>query len=920
MFPPINIRIEWGSVFTYSPLASHNLNFNWDGSIEVVGGKVLSLQQIEFWGCFGPSRERYVPVEGNWWKSKISLAAGWGYEGVIAGLEARKDSIIKFCLAGKVYEFTPEQLLQSKKLVYHCGSKYSAVDIIIRLAGYDEYDYTKNEIEQEANEQNIFRAMLECADFKGAVSIDTFYRTNYAWIAPGRAAETEFIYKKPVGAGGLPVNGRIKAIICDKNLGESAGNLLWRRMKYEVLVNGEQVLKGQTLFNHFRSCQMVKEIQLAIPAQLLHTGKNVIRIKNLDNSCFLLINRLVLGSSKKTEKNPARTKSTASLITGIDIDTAAPENGEIDFLLEEMVNRNMGRYVLFRTELHYAGEEDWKRWFEFCRTNKIYFSLYELQADPLIYSQEPQNDPLNIQQKIKLAKKYGREFFFGVHHHERSNLTYGWGNAEPLKARQSRSMKDAKNAFVMRMKEDYSFDNAPRIHGEAAPLFHYNYEAGIDICMAETMCGNTTFLLAAARGAARAYQKSLWGVHTACHLHKLPQDEANGVMWSQNLCLSYIYGARVVYDEESLYTMFHGRHWSYYDKLPRDRQNRLIAFNEFVEENPRSGKPRVSFGLLQGNYSCISGGLSCGEQPVKVWGRLGPETDVWSYGPPESGWKLADVFLPGVFLAPIPQRADKLRRWFSGTPYGQCDVLPAGAPEDVLKKYRCLFLWDWNTMTDEIYHNLKDYVESGGCLFLGLPQLSTHTQREFLKGMDDLVLFRDGDFSDFLGFEVAGKGGAVSDIRFLSDSAGDGSFFPEGKQYPVQNNSDETAICSARLKLVDAKVVAECSDGAPALLARQCGRGRVLTLGLWNYPGATAIMEFMRDVARAMAEAHQGDIRLEGSQDINYAVYQDGEQRKVYLLNTDWTEEGRKVKCDLTVGERRLEVEVSQDNVTVVGV
>ncbi len=73
----LNIRIEWGSVFAYSPLASHNLPFKWDGSIEVIDGRVLSLQQIEFWGCFGPSRERYVPVEGNRWKSRGEPGADW---------------------------------------------------------------------------------------------------------------------------------------------------------------------------------------------------------------------------------------------------------------------------------------------------------------------------------------------------------------------------------------------------------------------------------------------------------------------------------------------------------------------------------------------------------------------------------------------------------------------------------------------------------------------------------------------------------------------------------------------------------------------------------------------------------------------------------------------------------------------------
>jgi hypothetical protein len=903
----VALRIEWGSIFIYSPLPTHNLHFDWNGHLDVFDGRLTRLEQIEFWGAFGPSRERTTELSDNSWRSAVEPGAAWNLEGVIATIEAGASCRVRLVLGAGSHEFTLEELTTSGQLVYPCGPKYSAVNIVVTLVS------DSGEVSAVSRIDGDVLVAAGPLDFQGVECVREFYRTPYAWVAPGTVTHVAFENSVESTLGEQEVHGRAKAMIYNPAGGDSPEGLLWHEMPFRIRFNGHEVCATRKLFEHFRDCQLVKELEFDLPPSMFRRGENRLEFENLDAHAYLLLNRVVL---EPAESQPSPTLNTGpeilrdTVLTGIDLGTVTPENGEIDRLLEDMVRRDMGRYVLFRTELHHADEADWRRWFEFCRAHGMVFSLYEIQRDPLIYLQTPMNDRVSIETKIELAQRYGGECFLGVHHHECSNLAYGWGEAEPLELRRSRSMKDASEAFVRRMRDEYDFDNAPRIHGEAAPLFQYNYEAGVDICMAETQTGNTTYLLAAARGAAAAYGKERWGVHVACHLHKQPQNETDGIIWGLNLCLGYLHGARIVYDEEALYVMFHGVHQSYFDALTRDRQERMIAFQRFAAQHPQRGTSRVRFGLLQGNHACITGGLNVGETPVKVWGGLGPESESWGYGPSENGWRLADVFLPGVFLAPIPVDRSRMRRWMSGTPHGPCDVLPAKTALEVLENYACLFLWDWNSMTPEIYRELEAYVEDGGTLFLGLPQLSTHVHREFLGNMEDLALLRDGDFSDFLGFRVRGKGASVREIEY------------SGQRYCIQNEAKEPEITSADLEVTaaDVTILAECDGGRPALLSRRRGRGEVVTLGLWNYPGSEALLDFTRAVVQSLARAHQGDIVVEGKESIHWACYEDEGKRTLYLVDTDWTEDGCEEECQIQTGggQRPHSVTVSHAEVTVV--
>lgn len=274
------------------------------------------------------------------------------------------------------------------------------------------------------------------------------------------------------------------------------------------------------------------------------------------------------------------------------------------------------------------------------------------------------------------------------------------------------------------------------------------------------------------------------------------------------------------------------------------------------------------------------------------------------------GDKILRSHAKGLFLAPIPVDRSRMRRWMSGTPHGPCDALSADAAVDVLQSYSCLFLWDWNSMTSEIYDNLRAYVEAGGTLFLGLPQLSTHVHREFLNDMEDLALLHGGDFSDFLGFRVQGRAEAIREVEY------------SGRRFHIKNDTKEPEIRSSELEVTstDVRVLAECDDGRPALLARRCGRGEVISCTLWNYPGSEALLEFSTAVVDSLALAHRGDLVVEGKDSIHWACYDGEGERVLYLVDTDWTAEGRGSECTVKWGKRSQSVTVTHDRVSVVKV
>lgn len=459
----------------------------------------------------------------------------------------------------------------------------------------------------------------------------------------------------------------------------------------------------------------------------------------------------------------------------------------------------------------------------------------------------------------------------------------------------ARDMKDAKNKYVKGLSKWVAYNRdigIPIISSfEVTSLHRYNYEAGIDNARAEIAYDqNLNVQLSSIRGSGKAYKKpwsvdiSLWrknGVCSGCFTQ--PPEDLKRVYY-----LAYIYGADPILLQTNGVVMGAGKIMGRYPgKTGKTIQERYedvyAAFYKFVNENPRVGKPVVKATFLQGNLDAWANfnqrngpwGLGQGgkwernENGVLKHVQEGVRTE-WMSSDPEFGWNYLSVYYPGYTNGRAKKDTD-----FSATPYGPVDITPVEATDDILEEYDLVLLTGWNTMTPEIYRKLKKYCMGGGHLFLAIPHLSSHIKREdAIEG--NYKLLKNGDYSDFLGIKVRGRGGNISEIAFTNSSD---FVFPENKSYDVKGTD------LATIELITATTVAG-SLGGPVLVENKVGKGTVLTLCTWNYPGKKELNCFVEDVIRCLAATHQGQVRVRENKDIAYTVIENGMRRTIYLVNT----------------------------------
>ena len=852
----IKIRAEWGFWSNYADIQEYNPPYLWDGKLDVKRGNLLSLNQLRFWGLFGPGREEQTPSTGNSWKSRIRPGENRGWEGIVFEVEGDGTTSMVITFRHKKVKFLLGEILSRRWVEINIGPKYSCTSLIISVDGYNPFISGRNEIEAGGG------FLVEAEEFRGAALQKVFFRVPCAWIKPQEKIEAEFSLPDNIKKGERSVI--LKAMVADPRVGEKIDESLpgdggvWKKIRLAVLLNGRRIYWGSHYFSSLRSCQKLEEIEFEIDSGYLKSGTNSLAVRNEDDLVYLLVNRVIIqrntvSSGRLPSKSGWQSKR-QNVHLGLDLGTAVKENGQIDYILNYLKDTGLGDYILFRPEDQKASVSDWERWAKICFAKGIYFAL-----EPEVFRSGGKIP--HFRQVIDILKQHGGKYFLGLHFHEwHSNLIYGWGKKPPLRERKGRSMLDARNSYLDRVRERYRGlpSGVGRIIGEALPVQHYDYMSGVDICQSEIMIGHAMLLLSAGRGAAKAYGKKVWGAHVACHIHRFPQDEKNERMWRLSLYLSYFYGAKIIYDEESAITMFHGEKYSFNDKLPLRRREIMREFNGFIKENPL-GQPLVNIGVVQGNLGVFVGGSNIGRKPVKVWGGLGPESKGWEYSTPEEGWRYLDILLPGVWLSPLKQDYRKVRHWFSGTPYGQVDLVPSEAPLDIFKTYRCLIFLGWNTMTEELYDKINKYVISGGILFMGLPQLSTHTNRDFLYQGGNLKLFRNGDFQKLFGVDLP--------LPFTS-----------------------------RTKI-----------HYPPLVEHTPGRGKTHLLLDWHYPGYKRLRPFVSRLLRTLAENAQGDVRMEDkSNEVSYFVFQDEGVKRIYLVNTDWTEPDNIKKVKLFLGDKSI--------------
>ena len=284
---------------------------------------------------------------------------------------------------------------------------------------------------------------------------------------------------------------------------------------------------------------------------------------------------------------------------------------------------------------------------------------------------------------------------------------------------QAKDTKTAAEYFVQNLKEAKADSTR---HSGPSTLFRYFFQAGYDCLLAEQMYGPEAVVMAALRGASRAYGKKDFGTHLAVQWSSAPLDcQEHAERYFLSLAVSYLEGATDINTEEGLWRMESG--YADYDRFSHNCQMHLEAhnrFRKFLERHPRSGRQVTPIACIQGRYDswrCFGRN--------QQWRKPGEE---WSFGLPEESFDLLSIFYPRCKLNSIyvGNCQAEPQGWYSGTPYGSVDLAPW---ETDLSQYEAVVMMGWHTCLDCDAEKLLDFVKGGGELLLSRRHLSQALRR-----------------------------------------------------------------------------------------------------------------------------------------------------------------------------------------------
>ena len=353
---------------------------------------------------------------------------------------------------------------------------------------------------------------------------------------------------------------------------------------------------------------------------------------------------------------------------------------------------------------------------------------------------------------------------------------------------------------------------------------------------------------------------------------------------------------------------------------PHERRRLKIEkdFYDFIRTHPRPKGPLTRLGFLAGHLDGWHGCRDTSRSAGLVWNN--PD---WLWDAREWGWDMLKVLLPNLkFTQRWPIAYPKTQQhWTTDTPYGKVDIVPSKSAVDVLSNYAALFIPGWHTMDEDHYTRFKEYVEQGGILLMAVPQLSGMIRRDV-----EPKPWRDGDVADLFGVIVKSKGHSRAEPIVKQDEIFGLPGF--SKRENVRVRFGWTSVPLAEVDLKDATpVITDARTGSPILVEHKLGKGKAYLLTMWAYPGEPELKPLMTDLITHLAEATVGNIRVRGSEKINYGVFtadnrwgRDARPGKalttIYLTDIDWWTLGKKEEpCTLSLGGRDINLHVSSGDI-----
>ncbi len=412
----------------------------------------------------------------------------------------------------------------------------------------------------------------------------------------------------------------------------------------------------------------------------------------------------------------------------------------------------------------------------------------------------------------------------------------------------------------------------------------------MDYVNLEAMCGNPDVMIPAIRGGIKSFNKDWFGTYIA---HEWYGGTRNfDILKRKRLRMiydySYLSGSRHFVIESGDYFLHSHDVRNFKNRTVDDTEivqnynNVITDFAKFVNEDNRpAGGPRVKVAFVRGNldgYSDWRGGSS-------LWNQWGKKE--FGYSAPEFCWRILNDVYAKRGWGDVHNFGDND---LSNAPaYGMYDIIPATASAEAMSKYDYLIFVGWNTMTDEIYENLKTFVSGGGKLFISAAHLNTNDTRD-----GKLCLIKDGNVEDLFGCRLDAKNSyCINDGFRFEESIVPGILYPASKDFdPILSEGYAnyakaeltSGVCSCML--TQSFLYKEEDREKPAVIENKLGEGYTILLSSLDYP-SESLYPIYRTIVREMLQAshREADIKVISNDKIRFSVY---EGNKMYLLNTDF--------------------------------
>lgn len=403
-------------------------------------------------------------------------------------------------------------------------------------------------------------------------------------------------------------------------------------------------------------------------------------------------------------------------------------------------------------------------------------------------------------------------------------------------------------------------------HTGPATLFKYFYQAGYTWVGAETMYSPTEITLAALRGAKGAYGGRT-GTHLAVQWSSTPHNtESHYRRYRLALFVSYMLGIDEINTEEGLWRLeeFYSFHHRFTEGCLGHTQQQK-DFVRYLATHTRRGSFYTPIAFLNGRYD----GWSCfGRETV-----FGVKDFV--FGDMERAWDLLSCFYPKSVLNSIVRHPcpDEEVGYHSGTPLGNVDILPIEA--ESYSSYRLLIAVGYNKAEEKDMEKLRAFVEAGGTLLIGWPQLSTTTLRKDAEAGHHAFL--DG-----------------KERSFVEDTY-------EGQPLSVCESLD----CDSILLRTDA--------GRPLIVTKHIGKGCLYFVNAREYAGAPAVASACRYAIGLLSEKAVSAERVyaKGNRNVAFSVFEkENGDRDIYFLATDWHKPKGDGTGTLSIGGTLYEIAV----------